>query len=258
LFQGSEGEVGCLSCDKVGDTFYQENAGAASCEACPKNTYRPALSAPNRTSCICRKDFYSLNGTAGEVRHRNRRPTTALQAWAQPRSGRAAGVSSMPLWRNVRWSADRSVRFRARTGADANQPFLGPTVSRSMFRVAKDGYWGDQASPHVFTSCGSDPFFGPQCLAGTSNGSSSIVSNCDKVRQCETSRRHLKLHVGRPLCFFSSVATGGSVLSATMGTTHSSAAAACAPMVVKVRVCANRCSAPESNAGFLLCCCCRC
>ena len=50
-----------------------------------------------------------------------------------------------------------------------------------MSRVSKQDFWGDPTFPQVFRACGTDPYFGSQCLAGVSNGSSVNVSLCSEV-----------------------------------------------------------------------------
>ena len=93
-----------------------------------------------------------------------------------------------------------------------------------MSRVSKQDFWGDPTFPQVFRACGTDPYFGSQCLAGFSNGSSVHVSLCSEVKDLQ----HRVLLSGHDTCAVGlvvSVAVGGSVKSATMASTRSSAAA---------------------------------
>jgi hypothetical protein len=56
FFQPEHGQLGCLSCDSLGD-FYQEKGGQTSCQACAANTrrYTGLLSAANKSACQCKE-----------------------------------------------------------------------------------------------------------------------------------------------------------------------------------------------------------
>jgi hypothetical protein len=126
----------------------------------------------------------------------------------------------MPCWCNMCWRVGTSVSFRA-----------GPTLSSKrfiirvlcIFRVAKQDFWGDPAYP-VFTACGTDPYYGSQCEAGRSSGSSSNVSLCSEVLRTDTVVC-VSIIVLCVTLVVSSVVEGGSVKTATKVTTRSLAAA---------------------------------
>jgi hypothetical protein len=62
FFQPEHGQVGCISCDRLGD-FYQELPGQPSCRKCGKNMqrYLGVLSAANRSSCQCKEGGCALS-----------------------------------------------------------------------------------------------------------------------------------------------------------------------------------------------------
>jgi hypothetical protein len=63
LFQPTEGQSSCISCDILEDA-YQEMRGQTSCYFCPGNTrrYLGALSAENKSSCQCKEGAFVING----------------------------------------------------------------------------------------------------------------------------------------------------------------------------------------------------
>ena len=55
MFQSATGQLGCISCDSLGDV-YQELQGQTSCLACAKTTQRyvGGFSAANKSACQCK------------------------------------------------------------------------------------------------------------------------------------------------------------------------------------------------------------
>ena len=60
-FQPEEGQYGCISCDSLGDGFYQELRGQTSCQDCPAHTQRyiGVLDGASRSACQCKAGVQS-------------------------------------------------------------------------------------------------------------------------------------------------------------------------------------------------------
>ena len=67
LFQKEPGKYECISCDNLGD-YYQEEEGQTVCSSCPSNTRRYAGqgSGANRTSCMCKPDYWRHDRSRGK------------------------------------------------------------------------------------------------------------------------------------------------------------------------------------------------
>ena len=67
FFQNQPAQFACINCDNLGD-YYQEKEGETVCSSCPLNTRRYAGqgSGANRTSCMCREEFWRHDGLLGK------------------------------------------------------------------------------------------------------------------------------------------------------------------------------------------------
>ncbi len=60
FFQPEQGQIGCISCDSLGD-YFQELPGLTFCHQCPSSTqrYLGVLSGANRSACQCKEGAIS-------------------------------------------------------------------------------------------------------------------------------------------------------------------------------------------------------
>ena len=67
FFQSQREQFACINCDDTGD-YYQEDEGRTVCSSCPLNTRRYAGqgSGANRTSCMCREEYWRHDRLLGK------------------------------------------------------------------------------------------------------------------------------------------------------------------------------------------------
>ena len=119
-FQTKLGQIECISCDLLNETYYQDRAAQSSCLRCPQNTQRwlGVLSAANLSACQCSKDYWRHDGLLG-------RP-----CYPCPMGSVCPGKAALPFPQKQYWAmSEVQQNSTSRSLKILNPPGVDPPIS---------------------------------------------------------------------------------------------------------------------------------